>query len=137
MRQHWETLWSFETARFTVRLDCTYDDDFDPHGDVDDDGETAENMGSGLWGAYVFRAVVALDGNDIASDVLGGSVYENVRDFVREHRAADPLERNCTVMRQARGDVVICHYFPDMVRNAISEARKEVERMQSIRLRAA
>jgi hypothetical protein len=46
------------------------------------------------------------------------------------------MNRNCSLMRQARGQiVVICHYFPDMVRIVCAEARATLRRHGSIPLR--
>ena len=54
--------------------------------------------------------------------------------FWTDHRDSDPMNRNCSIMRAARGgNVVICHYFPDMVRTAVDEARKALANIPYLR----
>ena len=44
------------------------------------------------------------------------------------------MNRNCTIMRAARGgNVCIGHYFPSMVHEAISEARKTLASTPKLR----
>ncbi len=117
-----QTMWQFTIGRFTIRAaiaDC-YDLDLS----WDDDGEIRDRLESGEYQAFDTRVTVSLNGVVIAEDSLHGSIYSDPCEFFTDHRSADPMNRNCTIMRAARGDnVVICHYFPDMVRTAIAEAR--------------
>jgi len=121
---HYETVWTFETARFRVTLDIAQDYGYLYDGD-DEDGETQAKLDSGEYVAFDSRVRVTLDGRVIGEDHLGGSVYsaDTVDEFWTAHRDADPMNRNCSIMRAARGRVSICHYFPDMVAQAIAEAR--------------
>lgn len=125
------TLWQFNTRRFRVELTMELDQDTDlswrtpeqAASDVENDVEY-----------YQFACVVYLDDREIACDTLGGSGYSNPLDFVREHRTADPLDRNCSIMRAARGEnVAICHYFPGMVGAAIHQAREVLKSMPIMR----
>lgn len=98
-----ETIWKFETARFTIVCECM------PETEPDiswADQETLDNLESGLYVNCCFAVRVILDDREITAEYLGNSVYENVLDFVTAHRNGE------------RG-----HYFPDMVREAISTAR--------------
>jgi hypothetical protein len=118
------TVWSFNTSRFAVSLQVEIDYDYQYDGD-DEDGETQAALDSGEYVAFDSRVVVELDGIEIASDSLGGSVYaaDSMDEFWTAHRGADPMNRNCSIMRAERGaNVVICHYFPDMVREAVRSA---------------
>lgn len=122
------TAWKFETARFTVRLELRRDFNYRYDGD-DENGETQRKLYSGEYIAFDSRVIVELDGEEIASDSLGGSVYgrADYKDFFVDHRCSDPMNRNCTIMRAARGqNVVICHYFPGMVAEAIRQAREHL-----------
>ena len=119
MRTSWETLWSFNTAHFRVTWDIAPDDDCDTS--FDETGETAEKIASGEWFCFVSRVLVTLDGREVGCDYLGGSIYAEPREF-RDHIGA----------RGKYGS-----YFTDMVGEAISEARKNVAAMQSIKVRAA
>lgn len=119
----WENLWKFETARFKVTLDWEWEQYPDISWDETD--ETRENLESGKWGCYSFRVRVTVDGRELSVDYLGNSIYEDVTKFVTAHRDPNPMNRNCSIMRAARGgNVCICHYFPGMVSEAISAARK-------------
>ena len=127
-----ETLWTFSTARF--RVVCEIEPDFDLDLSFDDTGEVAEKLESGEYTAFQTRVAVYLDGNQIAADYLGGSIYANPEDFVTDHRDPDPMNRNSSLMRAERGDnVSICHYFPGMVSEAIAEARKALSNVPTIR----
>lgn len=115
-------MYEFTIGRFTIAADIRLSDDFDLS--WDDDGETRANLESGLWEAFDTKVSVSCNGVEIASDWLCQSIYANPSEFFSDHRSADPMNRNCSIMRAANGDnVSICHYFPDMVRNAVNEAR--------------
>lgn len=121
-----ERVWEFKTARFTVALEIAHDDSYRYDGE-DADGSTQFDLDTGELVAFDSRVVVELDGQEIGADHLGGSVYRagDESAFWTDHRDPDPMNRNCSIMRAARGEnCVICHYFPDMVRVAIAEARK-------------
>jgi hypothetical protein len=126
------TVWTFRTKRFRVSLELQRDNFYRYDGD-DENGETQAALNSGEFVAFDSKVTVEFDGEEIAANYLGGSVYgaDNVADFYTDHRSADPLNRNCTIMRKAwRGEgnpdakVSICHYFPGMVQEAISAARE-------------
>lgn len=57
----------------------------------------------------------------VAHDCLGGCSCSSFREFYTGHRQGGPDNRNCLATKER--NVVICHYFPDMVRTAIAEAR--------------
>jgi hypothetical protein len=113
-----ETCWTFETARFRVVLTLEPDIYYSDY-----EGEEL--------GEYdvAFNSEVTVYFNDVAigSDSLYSSVYpdDHVKDFWTAHRDPQPMFRNCTTMRAAHGDnVIICHYFPSMVRQAVKQARE-------------
>ena len=132
---HRETMWQFETANFTVTAYAVPDEDCDLSWA---DAEEIEAIRSGRH--VVFGTIVEVtDSTDrvISSDSLCGSVYADAREFFVAHRDRDPMNRNCTLYRIARGGspdakVAICHRFPDMVRQAISEARATAKRIAPI-----
>jgi hypothetical protein len=97
---HWETLWTFHTARFSVSLQVTpCEDDPADNFQFEDHIEAVRN-GAVDW--FDARVVVLLDGREVGADYLSCCAYTNARDFV------------------THGD----GYFIDMVRVAIAEARK-------------
>jgi hypothetical protein len=140
-------IWQFHTARF--RVVCHVDnDEINPADSFEfpDDIEFAREGGSHWFVAFV-SVWYQEDENDerltyLAHDCLGGCSYRSFDEFVSSHRDRDPMNRNCTIMRadyKARtgsDNVSICHYFPSMVSEAITAARKAVERMHAIPLHA-
>ncbi|MFN7340099.1 MAG: hypothetical protein ACK5VI_03345 [Opitutia bacterium] len=107
----WETLWTFETARFRITCDVT-PEDMDP-ADSFDDPETIEDIRSGALDWFQARLRVTLDGVELGADYLGGCAYTHCVDFVKgENRNG---------------------YFRDMVRQAVSEARRSIGNMPTMR----
>ena len=130
-----DAAWAFRTARFTVALfatPCEEDprDQFDDPEDVD-----AIERGAVEWfdAAVIVFAHVNGRFTEVGADYLGGCAYASVDEFATSHRDPDPLNRNCSIMRAARGDVVVGHYFPDMVREACRIARTHIASMPSLR----
>lgn len=122
----WETVWSFATDKFTVKLQLSPEDGYQYDGD-DPDGETQAKIDSGEYIAFESRVVVMANGKVIGSDYLGGSVYDasEVDQFWTSHRTSSAEYRN-TLAQKAK-NICICHYFPDMVRIAIADARKTLQ----------
>lgn len=127
------TLWSFETENLEVRLTGDRFKNYRYDGD-DEDGETQAALDRGDFVAYDFAVEVILKhatgylGNRvvIGSDHLCGNAYEreNLSKFWMAHRDSDSMNRNCTAFRKVRGEnSCVAHYFPDMVRQAIEQAR--------------
>lgn len=133
-----ETVWTFRTADLAVSLElepCQTDpaDSFDDPDDVE-----SVRSGQVAW----FDAVVCVrdieTGALYGADALGACAYSSAEEFYTSHRDPDPMNRNCSAMRAAHGgNVVICHYFPDMVYAACREAREAIARVKSMHLRAA
>lgn len=123
----WETMWQFKTANFTIRAQVC--PDYDVDASFDETGETQANLDSGLWQAFGTRVQVL----ELGSDSLWGSIYEKPREFFTDHRSADPMNRNCTIMRAKHGEKTsICHYFPGMVAEAIAQARAQLKHYEQL-----
>ena len=122
----YELLWSFNTRRFTVELHAAPETDADLS--WDETGETQANVESGLWACVCFRVRVLYAGRTIATDYLGDSIYADVHDFYRQHREGGDENRKVHGYRRKH-----CHYFPDMVRNAVAEARASLLALPRIR----
>lgn len=127
------TLYEFHTDRFTIA--CTADYDLDHDLSWRDADQVAYDDAHGVE-YYQFDVTVTYRGRIIGRSSLGGSGYSDPRTFVKEHRDPNPMNRNCTPMRAARGNVCICHYFPDMVREALAEARSFLAGACAVPLRA-
>jgi len=108
-------MYTFKTRRFIVRATIEPDNDVDLS--WDDTGEIAKGLNSGLYAAFNTTVTVETrNGQELGRDTICGSVYENPADFFSEHRGS----------RGKWGS-----YFADLVRGAISQARKhETERAE-------
>lgn len=109
-------IWEFKTKNFIVRMSCEYEQ----HSldlSWDETGEVCEKLASGEWQAYTFHAEVIerATGATIGEDYLGESIYANPEDF-RDHVGL-------AIKSRADGRNY-GSYFMDMIREAISEARK-------------
>lgn len=117
-----QTVWEFNTARFRVALEIE-PEEMDPAESFQFE-EDIEAVRSGAVEWFGARVSVYLDDTRIVWDYLGGCAYETVKEFYTSHRDADPMNRNCEAYRAVRGsNACVCHYFPGMVSQAISEAR--------------
>jgi hypothetical protein len=124
-------MYRFETENFIVRATIQPDDDLDLSWDVD--GETRAKLKSGKF--KVFGTIVTVstrDGIVLGGDSLWALVYDDPRKFFTNHRDPDPMNRNCSLMRAARGHVSIRHHFPYMVSQAIKKARRTLATMPKV-----
>jgi hypothetical protein len=122
------TIWSFETARFAVV--CRAEpEDLDPADsfEFEDDIEFARSGDPAAWFCAVVEVREKESGAVIGRDVLGGCSYRSFADFTESHWDSPADGRN-TFAVKAR-NTVIGHYFPDMVRVAIDEARATIGRL--------
>lgn len=129
-----EEVWRFETAQFRVVLFCEQDDGYQYDGD-DEDDEIQRKLDNGICIAFTSTAAVYFNDECIGSDSLCGSVYDRstMEEFWTAHRRSDAMNRNCSIMRDARGsNCCIVHYFPDMVQQAIKKARDHVRGLRDL-----
>jgi hypothetical protein len=133
----YETIWEFKTRNFIVTLDVAPEetdpsDSFESQEDID-----AVRSGKLEW--FTARVGVFLRdakgerGTMAAADYLGGCAYKSVREFYTLHRDPDPMNRNCSAMRAANGNVTYCEYFTSMVREAITAARANLKSLPKLR----
>lgn len=133
-----DALWQFNTANYSIAF-FAEPEDLDPSDSFSDprDIEFANDGDPAHW----FCAVVAVygpDGSRVAFDTLGGCSYGSFREFYSAHRwqysrnqgkwITDPKSRAwkaCEARRPRRedGSRMDGHYFPQMVRAALNEAR--------------
>jgi hypothetical protein len=118
-----QTMRTFKTKNFTVRAMIEPDNDLDLS--FDDTGEVREKLESGEYEAFQTKVAVYWNGAEIGADYLGGSIYADPEDFFKEHigLAAKSRADGCNYGA----------YFPDMVREAISEARKHLANVPKVR----
>mgnify|MGYP000243355717 CR=1 FL=1 len=123
------TIRAFHTANFSVVVEAIEDNDVDLS--FDETGEVIEQLQSGELQAFAVRARVTFKGHDIAHDYLGGCIYKDFSEFQDHIQCAAETRK-----LRANGSKAVCgSYFSDMVRNVISEARQEVRKFQSVRVR--
>jgi hypothetical protein len=113
-------IWSFRTHNFKVLYSICPEPDLDLS--WDDDGSTAKGIAAGELIAFQARVEVInrRTGCVLGAQYLGNCIYESAEAFI-SHRHPNPQYRNCSLNHD---DVRFCSYFPDMVRDAIKEARK-------------
>jgi len=99
-----ETIWQFRTANFRIAYEVFWDED----------GETRDRLERGLLVSFVAKVTVYWNGQEVGSDYLGNCIYESAEDF-RDHFGG-------------RGS-----YFSDMVRNAVREARRNLNAVPKVR----
>lgn len=135
-----DAYWTFETKHFLIAFEPE-PEEMDPADSFEfpEDVEFAMRNDPAAWFCAVVT-VYAKNGEDtliyLAHNALGGCSYNSFEEFVASHRDPDPMNRNCSAMRIARGEnVVICDYFPGMVREAVSDTRKALAGPCSVRLR--
>jgi hypothetical protein len=134
--QRWETVWQFETRNLRITLDIT--ECLDDPADQFQNGTDVDDIRNGRIAWFDARVRISTDGRELGADYLGGCAYGDISDFYTEHRVADPLDRNSSIMRASRGsNVYICHYFPSMVGEACREARKTLAHLKSFKLRVS
>lgn len=107
-------MWEFKTKNFSIIASIEPDDDLDLS--FDDTGEVKEKLDTGELEAFQTTVRVLYRGEEVGADYLGGSIYAEPADFFKEHLG---------IAAKSRADGVNygC-YFPQMVREAINEARK-------------
>jgi hypothetical protein len=134
-RRYGEQVWSFKTKNFLVALYIEPQHNYQYDGD-DEDGETQRLLDNGEYIAFDSIVIVKYKGCAIGRDTLGSSVYsqDNYKEFWQAHRDPNPLNRNCTIMRKAYSqNSCISHYFPGMVREAISDTRQALNSIPHLR----
>lgn len=175
--QHWEQVWTFDTARFTIVGEITECQD-DP-ADSFDDAETVAEIRAGKYAWFDARVRVLLDGETVGSDYLGACAYDDGEELFRAHARytaelnaltakfrrtmvtakfyrdgdSESSARNLASAAEIRrkiGQILMIlrnnamvnpprtygSYGPDMVREAIADARKTLAAHRSVKLRA-
>lgn len=86
----------------------------------DDDGSVRKGLESGELIGFCVEATVYYNGNEVASDTLGGCIYKSIEEF-QDHRECGKQNRQWA----EQGKPGQCgSYFKDMIHAAIAEARK-------------
>jgi hypothetical protein len=124
-----DTLRTFKTKNFRVVVDALPEDDLDLS--WDESGDTLIDLESGKLIAFVARARVFFQGEEIAKDYLGGCIYKSFEDFM-DHRACGRMNKE----QEAKGESGRCgSYFSDMIHEVCSQARKYLNQAQAVKVR--
>lgn len=125
------TIREFRTKNLRIVVDACVENDLDLS--WDDTGETREGLESGKYIAFVARARAFYNGFEVASDYLGGCIYESLDAFMDHRQCAVETRR-----LSKQGSNAVCgSYFSDMVSNVCEQARKELCNLKSVRVRCA
>lgn len=123
------TIREFKTPNFSVVVDAIHDDYLDLS--WDETGEVAADIEAGELTPFCARVRVLYHETELASDYLGGCLYKSFDDFM-DHKEVGKYQRELITS----GSAGICgSYFADMIKAAIAEARQELRRLQSVRVR--
>ena len=123
------TIREFHTSNFTVRVTAEEDNDIDLS--FDDDGSVREGLENGKFIAFCAKAAVYYKGTELATDCLGGCIYRSLDEFM-DHRECGKQNK----VYAAKGETGRCgSYFADMVKQVCDEARKELKRLQQVKVR--
>jgi hypothetical protein len=129
MRQSVGTIRRFKTRNFVVIVDAIEEDQLDLS--FDDTGEVRAGLESGKFIAFCARARVYLNGAELASDYLGGCIYESLDAFM-DHKDCGRQNREYA----SKGERGRCgSYFHDMIRTVCKEARAEKAKLCRVHLR--
>ena len=117
-------VWSFKAGRVRVALEITRLPGYRYDGH-DPGKRTQRELDRGDLVAFDSKVLVTLDGKPVGVDYLGGSVYHfgKESEFWTAHRDRNPANRNCSL----NPGVSVGHYFPDMVHEAIRDARARLK----------
>ena len=92
MTRNYEEIDSFERAGFTVIVDKTYED-ISPRDCFDDEcwdmKQMFEDIESGRLDWFMLRVRIMVDEYELASEFLGGCLYEDAREVLRDGTAQD------------------------------------------------
>lgn len=122
MSDHIGNIWEFRTKNFSVIVSASYD--FDTDLSWDDTGEVREKLEAGEYVAFCVKAAIFCNGHELAADYLGGCIYADIHEF-RDHIG---LAAKSKADGKNYGS-----YFPQMVRQAIEEARKTLATFPKLR----
>jgi hypothetical protein len=113
-----ENIYTFKTRNFTIKVDAMEENY--PDFSWDETGETQRMIERGDWLCFTVKATLSFRGMKIAEDYLGSCIHENTRDF-RDHFGIANLKNSTG------------SYFSDMVRNVISEGRKTLSEIPTLK----
>ena len=105
MTRYYDEIASFERDGFFVIVDKTWED-IDPWDQLsecfDDKDQLYADIESGKYDWFMLRVRVLVDGHELASEYVGGCLYEDAREVLTDGLAEDMI---ATAMITARREV--------------------------------
>jgi hypothetical protein len=103
MTKNYEEIDSFERAGFTIIVDKTWED-ISPRDCFDDEcwdmKQMFEDIERGKLDWFMLRVRIMVDEYELASEFLGGCLYENVRDVLTDGTAEDLIAQAMVTARR-------------------------------------
>ena len=103
MTRHYDEIDSFERAGFTVIVDKTYED-ISPQDCFDDQcwdmKQMYEDIESGKLDWFMLRVRIMVDEYELASEFLGGCLYADAREVLRDGTAQDLTDQAMITARR-------------------------------------
>ena len=103
MTRHYDEIDSFERAGFTVIVDKAYED-IDPWDQLSECFDSKEQLyadiESGKYDWFMLRVRIMVDEYELASEFLGGCLYENSREVLTDGTAEDLIAQAMITARR-------------------------------------
>ena len=102
--RYYDELATYERHGFDIIVDKTWED-WDPADSFDDScydiQEIRDDIESGKLDWFMLRVRVLVDGNELGSSYLGGCLYGDAREVLRDGTAEDIIEEALTEAKKA------------------------------------
>ena len=94
MTRYYDEIGSFERDGFFVIVDKSWED-LDPNDmfEADDVAEICRKINDCTYDWFMLRVRVLVDGHELASEYLGGCLYEDARDVLKDGTADDLIDQ--------------------------------------------
>jgi hypothetical protein len=104
MQRYYDTLLEEQRGPFTVIVDKTWED-LHPNDCFDDTvtdiKELCDKIDRGVLDWFMLRVRVLFDGHELASDYVGGFLYEDAREVLRDGTAEDMIAHTIEQAKEA------------------------------------
>ena len=104
MQRYYDTLLEEQRGPFTVIVDKTWED-LHPNDCFDDTvtdiKEICDKIDRGVLDWFMLRTRVLFDGHELASDYVGGFLYEDAREVLTDGTAEDMIENTIEQAKEA------------------------------------
>jgi hypothetical protein len=106
--RHYDTLLEEQRGPFTVIVDKTWED-LHPNDCFDDTvtdiKEICDKIDRGVLDWFMLRTRVLFDGHELAADYVGGFLYEDAREVLRDGTAEDMIENTIEQAKTAAAEL--------------------------------